>query len=107
MFGENITVFQSLQLTAIAMSIVFVLLLLVQILVDFLGRFASKFLVEAKKPIPVKPAVTVSSVKTEKELDIKELTDDEDKLIAAFVASIEASKSNTDTRYKVVNLKKI
>lgn len=107
MFGENITVFQSWQLTAIAMGIVFVLLLLVQILVDFLGRFSSKFLVEAKKTVPVKPRETVSSAKTEKALDIKELTDDKDKLVAAFVASIEASKNNTDIRYKVVNVKKI
>lgn len=109
MFGEQVTIFQSLQLTVIAMSIVFAVLFVISLIIQGFEHIFP----EAKKA-PVKPAVPVAKAAAPvaasapvARMDMEELTSDEEKMIAAFVASIEAAGENKDVNYRVVSVKQL
>lgn len=101
-FQAQMTFTEGLQLTAIAMTIVFILLFVISLI---LGLF--KYIPQEKKiEIPQKknPAVTVAKPAG---VNWSELESDEDMMVAALVASIEAAGENKDTNYKITRITKL
>lgn len=107
MFGDQVTIFQSLQLTVIAMSIVFAVLLAIAFIIQgFEHIFPEEKKTGNAAPTPT-PAPVAAAPVAPARMDMAELTNDEDKMIAAFVASIDAAEENKDTNYRVVSVKQL
>ncbi len=102
-FQADMTLSQGLQLTVIAMGIVFVLLLAISFILRLFVHIpgdAPK--VEVKKPIPTKtPSVTSEGV------DWSQLEADEDMMVAALVASMEAAGDNKETNYRITKITRL
>jgi Na+-transporting methylmalonyl-CoA/oxaloacetate decarboxylase gamma subunit len=99
-FQAQMTFTEGLQLTAIAMTIVFILLFVISLI---LGLF--KYIPQEKpKVVPQrkKPKVAVATG-----VNYSELESDEDMMVAALVASMEAAGENKDTNYKITRITKL
>ncbi|GLI57503.1 hypothetical protein PM10SUCC1_30170 [Propionigenium maris DSM 9537] len=103
-FQEQMTFAEGLQLTAIAMGIVFILLFAISLILEMFKHIPQD---EQKKassrpaPTPSAPAVAAAGV------DWAELEADEDMMVAALVASMEAAGKNRDTNYKITRIKRL
>ncbi|WP_028856813.1 OadG family protein [Psychrilyobacter atlanticus] len=99
-FQAQMTFTQGLQLTAIAMIIVFTLLFIISLI---LGLF--KYIPQEKK-VPQKKKSTTAPVLAAG-VNWNELESDEDMMIASLVASMEAAKGRKETNYKITRITKL
>ena len=99
-FQAQMTFPEGLQLTAIAMTIVFILLFVLSLI---LGLF--KYIPQEKqKVVPQKKRPTIAAVTG---VNWVELESDEDMMVAALVASMEAAGEEKDTNYKITRITKL
>jgi len=102
-FQAQMTFAQGLQLTAIAMTIVFILLFIISLI---LGLF--KYIPQEKKiEAPKRKSPKVKTVATPAGVNWNELEADEDMMVAALVASMEAAGKDKDTNYKITKITKL
>lgn len=93
-FGEG------LLYSALAISIVFLVLVVIAVLISFLRHLPDK-------QVAAKPTTVVNTVKPAspvRAVSFAELEDDEDKLVAAIVASMEATGEDKDAKYVVTRI---
>ncbi len=98
------TLVEGLQLTAIAMGIVFILLFAISVILELFRHIPHGEKKVEKKPAapaPSTPAVDTAGV------DWSELEADEDMMVAALVASMEAAGENRDTNYRITRITKL
>ena len=103
-FQEQMTFAEGLQLTAIAMGIVFVLLFAISVILELFRHIPhgeKKSEAKPATPAPRVPAVEAAGV------DWAELEADEDMMVAALVASMEAAGENKDTNYRITRITKL
>ncbi len=103
-FQEQMTFAEGLQLTAIAMGIVFILLFAISVILELFRHIPhGEKSPETKSAPPVQkaPAVETAGV------DWSELEADEDMMVAALVASMEAAGENRDTNYRITRITKL
>lgn len=102
----NMSFFEGLQLSIIAMLIVFILLYAISLV---LGAFALVFKEKKveKKVVPKSSSNPVKVVNNPKGITFDELEKDQDMLVAAMVASMEASGENKKNNFKIVSIKQI
>lgn len=93
-FQAQMTFIQGLQLTVIAMTIVFTLL------------FVISLILELFKYIPQKKREEVAS-KLVSGVNWNELESDEEMMVASLVASMEAAKNRKKTNYKIIRITKL
>ena len=101
-FQEQMTFAEGLQLTAIAMAIVFILLFVISLI---LGLF--KYIPQEKKIEIPKRKKTVPVAVKPTGVNWNELESDEDMMVAALVASMEAAGEDKDTNYKITKITKL
>ena len=102
-FQAEMTFVQGLQLTAIAMGIVFILLFAISLILEMFRHIPHE---EAKKPAKsAAPAPSAPAVAPGVNWD--ELEADEDMMVAALVASMEAAGENKDTNYRITRITKL
>lgn len=113
--GEKISLMSGLQISVMAMLIVFVTLYLISIV---LGGFKKVFKEEKKieKTVkvkqeeveqPIKQELVKETIEEKKAISLDELEKDEDMMLAAMIASMEASAGNKETNYKIVSIKQL
>lgn len=102
----NMSFFEGLQLSIIAMLIVFILLYAISLV---LGAFELVFKEKKveKKVVPKSSSNPVKVVNNPKGITFDELEKDQDMLVAAIVASMEASGENKKNNFKIVSIKQI
>ena len=103
-FQEQMTFAEGLQLTAIAMGIVFVLLFAISVILELFRHIPhgeKKSEAKPTTPAPRVPAVEAAGV------DWAELEADEDMMVAALVASMEAAGEDKDTNYRITRITKL
>ncbi len=96
MFGKEITINDGLTISLVAMTIVFLILLIIMVclkLFVYIGKLQADKVVEEEKP------------KVQKETSKLDLND-EDMVVACLVATIEANKEY-GSNMRVVNVKRI
>lgn len=100
-FQAQMTFVEGLQLTAIAMIIVFTLLFVISLI---LGLF--KYIPQEKQIVvpPKKNPVVVTPTAA---VNWSELESDEDMMVASLVASMEAAKERKETNYKITRITKL
>ncbi len=99
MFNGNLTITDGLIVALVAMSIVFIILLLIMVCLSFF-KYLGKF--EGKTHQPVVSKVEARGVKEEHKLNLA----DEDMVVASLIATIEASEEY-GYELKVVSIKQI
>ena len=94
----------ALELSVVSMGIVFLTLYGISLV---LGSFEKIF--KEKKVVQLEKEIEKKVVKTEskKSITYKELEEDEEMLVAALVASIEAAKENKNSNFKVTSIRQI
>lgn len=104
--GEKISLMSGLQISVMAMLIVFVTLYLISIV---LGGFKKVFKEEKKieKTVERKQDLIKETIEEKKAISLDELEEDEDMMLAAMIASMEASAGNKETNYKIVSIKQL
>ena len=101
-FQAQMTFSEGLQLTAIAMIIVFTLLFIISLI---LGLF--KYIPqEEKKVVPQRKSPTAAPVMAAG-INWDELEADEDMMVAALVASMESAKETKETNYRITRITKL
>ncbi|GLI57512.1 hypothetical protein PM10SUCC1_30260 [Propionigenium maris DSM 9537] len=103
-FQEQMTFAEGLQLTAIAMGIVFILLFAISVILELFRHIPygeQKSETKPAPPVQKAPAVEMAGV------DWAELEADEDMMVAALVASMEAAGENKDTNYRITRITKL
>ncbi len=106
MFQPEMTLIEGLQLTAIAMLIVFSLLIAISGLLSLLKLIPddSNKKVDTKAPIKsVKPQKKV----TKDAPNWSQVEKEEEMLVASLVATIEANGENTDKNYKITRITRV
>jgi len=101
-FQAEMTFAEGLQLTAIAMGIVFILLFAISLILEMFKHIPQ----DAQKPARSKPT-PVPSAPTTPGVDWTELEADEDMMAAALVASMEAAGEDKDTNYRIIRITKL
>ena len=103
-FQAQMTFAEGLQLTAIAMTIVFILLFVISLILGLFKYIPQEKQVVVSKKKSAKPAKKVPAVAG---VNWNELEADEDMMVAALVASMEAAGENKDTNYKITKITKL
>ncbi len=101
MYGEYITIGDALFITVLSISIVFSILLIIAFAIM---SFKYIFKVEEKKIVAQAPQQSVATTPT---FNIKDIENDEDKIVAVMVATMEANNEDKDKIYKVSSVKEI
>jgi len=101
-FQAEMTFTEGLQLTAIAMGIVFILLFAISLILEMFKHIPQ----DAPKPAASK-TTPVPSAPTTPGVDWAELEGDEDMMVAALVASMEAAGEDKDTNYKITRITRL
>lgn len=102
----NMSFFEGLQLSVISILIVFVLLYLISLVLSTFKLVFKEKTIEKK----VAPKAVASSAKTivnTQGITFDELEKNQDMLVAAMVASMEASGENKNNNFKIVSIKQI
>ena len=101
-FQPEMTFAEGIQLTIIAMGIVFALLLAISLILELFKHIPQDTpnIVPAR-PTPSTPAPVVAGVNWE------ELEADEDMMVASLVASMEAAGEDKDTNYRITRITKL
>ena len=102
-FQENMAFSQGLQLTIIAMVIVFILLFIISLIVGLFKYIPG----EKSKVVPVKNISKPKAPVMVQGVNWKELEADEDMMVAGIVASMEAAKDKKETNYKITRIVKL
>ena len=102
----NMSFFQGLQLSIISMLIVFGLLYAISLVLSAF-RLVFKESKEIKEIIEKKVSTPVKEVVNSKGISFEELEKDQDMLVAAMVASMEAGGENKVNNFKVVKIRQI
>ena len=102
----NMSFFQGLQLSIISMLIVFALLYAISILLSAF-TLVFKESKEIKEIIEKKVSTPVKEVVNSKGISFEELEKDQDMLVAAMVASMEATGENKVNNFKIVKIRQI
>ena len=98
------TLVEGLQLTAIAMGIVFILLFAISLILEMFRHIPQ----DEQKKVPSRPAAAPSAPSVAGAgVEWSELEADEDMLVAALVASMEAAGENRDTNYRITRIKRL
>ena len=100
-FQAEMTFAEGLQLTAIAMGIVFVLLFAISLILEMFKHIPK----DEPKKAPAKPAMAPAV--TAAGINWSELEADEDMMVATLVASMEAAGENKDTNYRITRITKL
>jgi len=101
-FQAEMTFAEGVQLTVIAMGIVFILLLAISFILTLFKHIPHDAPKAAPKPsTPSTPAPVASGV------DFAELEADEDMMAAALVASMEAAGEDKDTNYRITRITRL
>ncbi len=98
-FGEYITVLDSIYITVVAITIVFTTLILIALVV---GAFKKIFKEDTSTKIPVVQNNVQNTI-----VNLDELVNDENKLVATLVATIAANENDEDKIYRVTKIKEI
>lgn len=102
----NMSFFEGVQLSIIAMIIVFLLLYVIALVLSafelvFKGKPVEKKVAPKTAPTPAKAVVNTKGITFE------ELEKDQDMLVAAMIASMEATGENKNNNFKIVSIKQI
>lgn len=101
---NEISLGYGIQLSIMSMLIVFVLLYVISLILEsFKVIFKEKDIKEKVVP-KIKEEKVVES---KKGITFEELESDQDMLIAAMIASMEASGENKESNYKIVSIKQL
>ncbi|WP_163470323.1 OadG family protein [Fusobacterium sp. IOR10] len=109
---EKISMMTGIQLSIMSMLIVFVLLYIISLILESFKVIFKEGKEQKKPDVIVKPQVK-NEIKTEtvivskKGITFEELESDQDMLMAAMVASMEASGENKESNYKIVSIKQL
>ncbi|MDP0488300.1 MAG: OadG family protein [Fusobacterium sp. JB020] len=114
---EKISMMTGVQLSIMSMLIVFVLLYIISLILESFKVVFKKDNEKTKSETIVEPQVKQEEkkpeIKEEKVLESKEgitfeqLENDQDMLMAAMVASMEAAGENKESNYKIVSIKQL
>ena len=102
-FQPEMTLMEGLQLTVIAMAIVFTLLLAISIILTGFKHIPQ----DAPKAAPKPTAPTPAPVAAAPAVNMADLEADEDMMVAALVASMEAAGEEKDSNYKVTRITRL
>ncbi len=94
---------EGLQLTAIAMAIVFTLLFIISLILGlfkYIPQEEKKVVPQRKSPMAAAPVVPTG-------VNWDELEADEDMMVAALVASMESAGEEKETNYKITRITKL
>jgi len=109
---NDISLGYGVQLSIMSMLIVFVLLYIISLILQSF-KVIFKEGKEEKKPDVIAKTQVKNEIKTEtvivskKGITFEELEKDQDMLMAAMVASMEASGENKESNYKIVSIKQL
>jgi len=109
---EKISMMTGIQLSIMSMLIVFALLYIISLILESFKVIFKEGKDQKKTDVIVKPKVK-NEIKTEtvivskKGITFEELESDQDMLMAAMVASMEASGENKESNYKIVSIKQL
>ena len=109
---EKISMMTGIQLSIMSMLIVFALLYIISLILESFKVIFKEGKEQKKADVIVKPQVK-NEIKTEtvivskKGITFEELESDQDMLMAAMVASMEASGENKESNYKIVSIKQL
>ncbi|MFV0440011.1 MAG: OadG family transporter subunit [Lachnospirales bacterium] len=106
MFGEYITVGDALLVTAISITIVFFILLLIALAI-YCFKFIPKEEVKAVAKKVAPKTANSNTVANVSKVDLEEVAKDENKVVAMLVATMEANTEETDKKYKVVSIREV
>ena len=102
-FQAEMTFAEGVQLTIIAMGIVFTLLLAISLILTLFKHIPQDTPKAAAKPkTPSAPAPVVAAG-----VNWAELEADEDMMVASLVASMEAAGEDKDTNYRITRITKL
>jgi len=114
---EKISMMTGVQLSIMSMLIVFVLLYIISLILESFKvvfkkdneKTKSKTIVESQvKQEEKKPEIKEEKVLESKEgITFEQLENDQDMLMAAMVASMEAAGENKESNYKIVSIKQL
>lgn len=99
-FQAQMTFTEGLQLTAIAMIIVFTLLFIISLILGLFKYIPQEKAVPQKKNSEAAPILAAG-------VNWNELESDEDMMVASLVASMEAAKERKETNYKITRITKL
>lgn len=102
--GENISFLAGIELSIVAMLIVFALLYVIALILGTFKLFFKNEKANLKEKKEIKKSAPVINEK--KEVSFNELEKDEDMLVAAMVASMEMSKE-TKNNFRIVSIKQL
>lgn len=102
----NMSFFEGLQLSVISMIIVFALLYVIALVLSAF-KLVFKEKVTEKKVVVKQTSTPVKTVENPKGITFDELEKDQDMLVAAMVASMEAAGENKKNNFKIVSIKQI
>lgn len=106
MFQPEMTLIEGLQLTAIAMLIVFSLLLAISGLLSLLKHIPDDSPKKENTKAPVK-TVNTKKVVAKDAPNWAQVEKDEEMLVASLVAAIEANGENTNKNYKITRITRV
>lgn len=104
-FGEYITIADAVLITVVSITIVFLILTLIAVIIAGIGHLlkGDEKKVEAPKITKNKPIVETNT----SSIDLSEIEKDENKLVAMFIATIDANDNDENATYKVTSIKEI
>ena len=102
-FQAEMTFVQGLQLTAIAMGIVFILLFAISLILEMFRHIPHGEVKAAAKSAVPAPSALASAPG----VNWMELETDEDMMVAALVASMEAAGEDKNTNYRITKITKL
>ncbi len=101
MFGDYITLTDSLFITVLSITIVFVILLLIALAItSFKYIFKEETTIKNEEPLKKDDAL-------KKIVNLDDVVKDENMLVATLVASIESNNNDEDKKYRVLSIKEI
>lgn len=107
----HVSIVYGIKLSIMSMLIVFVLLYFISLILEsfkiLFKENKSKEKNISKKIEKQKKEVKVEKIINDKGITFEEIEKDKDMLIAAMVASIEASGEKKESNYKIVSIKKL
>lgn len=107
----HVSIVYGIKLSIMSMLIVFVLLYFISLILEsfkiLFKENKSKEKNISKKIEKQKKEVKVEKIINDKGITFEEIEEDKDMLIAAMVASIEASGEKKESNYKIVSIKKL
>ena len=101
-FQAEMTFTEGVQLTIIAMGIVFILLLAISLILEMFKHIPQ----DAPKVEPARPTAP-SAPAVAPGVNWAELEADEDMMVASLVASMEAAGEDKDTNYKITRITRL